>query len=105
MQPSIHSLALAGVLTTCLFAAPAFALPLISEVFYDGVGSDNGQSFVYIVKDDNTVARRNVRTGLITDDGVAIVEGLTGTEKVVLRAGGFLKPGEKVSPKVRREQD
>ena len=46
MQPSIHSLALAGVLTTCLFAAPAFALPLISEVFYDGVGSDNGQSFV-----------------------------------------------------------
>ena len=40
MQPSVQSLALAGVLTTCLFAAPAFALPLISEVFYDGVGSD-----------------------------------------------------------------
>jgi hypothetical protein len=35
------ALALAG-----LGAAPAAALPVISEVFYDAVGSDDGQSFV-----------------------------------------------------------
>jgi hypothetical protein len=35
--------ALAGAL---LGAAPALALPLISEVFYDAVGTDDGQSFV-----------------------------------------------------------
>ena len=29
-----------------LAASPALALPLISELFYDAVGSDNGQSFV-----------------------------------------------------------
>ncbi len=39
-----HAVACATV--ACLFAGPASALPLISEVFYDGVGSDDGQSFV-----------------------------------------------------------
>ncbi|MBW2271989.1 MAG: hypothetical protein JRG96_01860 [Deltaproteobacteria bacterium] len=32
----------------CLVCAPATATPLISELFYDAVGSDNGQSFVEI---------------------------------------------------------
>ena len=91
-----------GGFATATIASGTLVAPKLPE---SAIQDDNGQSFVYIVKDDNTVARRNVRTGLITDDGVAIVEGLTGTEKVVLRAGGFLKPGEKVSPKVRREQD
>jgi hypothetical protein len=34
------------VATLLLAARPAAALPLISEVFYDAVGSDDGQSFV-----------------------------------------------------------
>ena len=29
-----------------LGAAPAFAVPLLSEVYYDAVGVDDGQSFV-----------------------------------------------------------
>jgi hypothetical protein len=33
-------------LSVGLLAPPAFALPLIAEVFYDAVGSDNGHSFV-----------------------------------------------------------
>ena len=32
----------------CLVCAPAAATPLISELFYDAVGSDNGRSFVEI---------------------------------------------------------
>lgn len=39
----VHWAALASAL---LGAAPAGALPLISEVYYDAVGSDDGQSFV-----------------------------------------------------------
>ncbi len=36
----------AALLLTLLGAAPAGALPLISEVYYDAVGVDDGQSFV-----------------------------------------------------------
>jgi hypothetical protein len=40
-------LALGAALVSALLAAvPAGALPLISEVYYDAVGSDDGQSFV-----------------------------------------------------------
>lgn len=63
--------------------------------------SDDKGSFVYIVNKDGRVERRGVRTGLVTADGIAVTQGLNGTEQVVLRAGGFLNPGDKV--KVRRE--
>lgn len=39
---------LLAALALSLFAGPALALPLISEVFYDAVGSDNGLSFIEI---------------------------------------------------------
>ncbi len=52
MKCSAHTLApalaLACATVACLLAGPAFALPIISEVFYDAVGSDNGKSFVEI---------------------------------------------------------
>ena len=60
--------------------------------------SDDKGSFVYIVGRDNKVARREVKTGVVTSEGIAIAEGLSGTERVVLRAGGFLNPGETVKP-------
>ena len=40
--------------------------------------------------------------GQVSDAGVAIASGLDGTERVVLSAGGFLAPGQKVKPIVRR---
>jgi len=61
--------------------------------------SDNRGSFVYVVGPNNKVARRPVRTGIVTADGIAISEGLTGGERIVLRAGGFLQAGETVNPK------
>lgn len=60
--------------------------------------SDEKGSFVYIVGRDNKVARRDVRTGIVTAEGIAITGGLNGTERVVMRAGGFLNPGETVKP-------
>jgi RND family efflux transporter MFP subunit len=62
------------------------------------IQSDEKGRFVYVVGNDNKVHRRAVRTGIVTADGVAIVEGLTGNERVVLRAGGFLADGDKVKP-------
>ena len=39
-----------------------------------------------------------MKTGAVTPAGIAVVEGLNGNERVVLRAGGFLNPGETVRP-------
>lgn len=62
--------------------------------------SDSRGSFVYVVGRDNKVVRQPVKTGLVTDNGIAITEGLSGTERIVLRAGAFLQPGETVNPKL-----
>nr|WP_241233584.1 efflux RND transporter periplasmic adaptor subunit [Altericroceibacterium xinjiangense] len=58
--------------------------------------SDEQGSYVYIVDANNKVVRRPVTTGLVTDQGIAIASGLTGRELVILRAGGFLNPGDTV---------
>lgn len=64
--------------------------------------SDEKGSFVYLVGRDNKVVRRNVQTGIVTPGGIAVTAGLNGTERVVLRAGGFLNPGETVKPQRAR---
>jgi len=64
-----------------------------SAVLADGEGS-----FVYVIDQDNKAQRRAIRTGMVTPSGVVVTEGLTGSERVVLRAGGFLTPGESVKP-------
>ena len=60
--------------------------------------SDEKGNFVYVVDAGNKVQRRAVKTGAVVPGGIAVVEGLSGTEQVVLRAGGFLNPGETVRP-------
>lgn len=60
--------------------------------------SDTQGSYVYIVGKDNKAERRPVKQGQITPQGIVIIEGLNGTERVVLRAGGFLQPGEAIKP-------
>ena len=64
--------------------------------------SDDKGSFVYIVGNDNKVVRRDVVVGMVTDDGITIAQGLSGRERVVMRAGGFLRPGDKVKPVAMR---
>ncbi len=62
------------------------------------IQSDDKGSFVYIVGSDNKVARRNIKIGQVSDDGVTIASGLNGTERVVRSAGGFLAVGQQVHP-------
>ncbi|WP_324740747.1 efflux RND transporter periplasmic adaptor subunit [Tsuneonella sp. CC-YZS046] len=64
------------------------------------IQSDEKGSFVLIVGKDDKVIRRPVKTGLVTENGIAIVQGLTGGERVVLRAGGFLSEGDRVKPRL-----
>lgn len=62
--------------------------------------NDSKGSFVYIVGPDNKAQRRDVVIGEVSAAGLSVTSGLNGTEKVVLRAGGFLSPGESVQPKI-----
>jgi len=72
--------------------------PVLPE---SAVLSDDKGSYVYVVGKDNKVVRRNVTTGTITPRGIAIASGITGKERVVLYAGGFLNPGETVRPQMQ----
>jgi multidrug efflux pump subunit AcrA (membrane-fusion protein) len=61
-------------------------------------------SFVYIVGKGNKVQQRPVKVGSVTANGLIIEQGLDGTERVVLYAGGFLNPGETINPKLLKKQ-
>ncbi len=74
----------------------AMQAPLLPE---SAVQSDPKGNYVYLVGPDNKVVRRDVVVGIVNETGVSIIGGLDGTEQVVLSAGGFLNPGEKVAPK------
>jgi hypothetical protein len=66
------------------------------------VMSDDKGNYVFVIGADNRVERRNITTGTVGDQGVSIATGLNGTEKVVVSAGAFLRPGEKVAPVMAR---
>jgi RND family efflux transporter MFP subunit len=90
-DPAIHP----GGFASATLNAGAVVAPRLPE---SAIMSDEKGSYVYIIDKDNKVVRRDVKTGTVTDQGTAIASGLNGNERVVLRAGGFLNPGDKVRP-------
>jgi RND family efflux transporter MFP subunit len=59
--------------------------------------SDSHGAYVFVVDSENRVQRRAVRVANAIADGIVIAEGLTGTERVITTAGGFLREGERVA--------
>lgn len=86
-----------GGFASAVIRAGSVVAPKLPE---SAILSDNAGSFVYVVGPGNKAVRRAVRTGTVTADGIAVIEGLSGGERVVLRAGGFLQPGETINPKL-----
>jgi RND family efflux transporter MFP subunit len=84
-----------GGFATATIKSGTVIAPVLPE---SAILSDNKGSFVYIVGPGNKALRRDVKTGGVTAAGIAVTEGLSGSERVVLRAGGFLQPGELVKP-------
>jgi RND family efflux transporter MFP subunit len=68
---------------------------------HSAVLSDDKGNYVYLINGKNEVERRNIKIGTVDENGVTIVEGLSGRERVVLSAGPFLNPGQKVHPRVQ----
>jgi RND family efflux transporter MFP subunit len=76
--------------------AGATTAPLLPQ---SAVLSDEQGNYVYVINPNNMVERRNVKVGSVSDAGVTVTEGISGQESVVLSAGPFLNPGQKVAPK------
>jgi len=63
--------------------------------------SDDNGNYVYVINGKNEVERRAIKIGSVEDQGVTIAEGISGNERVVLSAGPFLNPGQKVKPQLQ----
>lgn len=74
--------------------AGATTAPLLPQ---SAVLSDEKGNYVYLINDKNEVERRAVTIGTVDENGVAVTSGLSGNESVVLSAGPFLNPGQKVN--------
>lgn len=84
-----------GGFASARITAGGAVAPLLPQ---SAIQSDAKGNFVYILNTKDEAERRAVTTGEVSDAGVAITSGLTGTERVVLTAGAFLNPGQKVIP-------
>lgn len=62
------------------------------------IQSDDKGNFVYVMGPGDKIVRRSIKVGEVSDSGVSIIAGLNGTEQVVLSAGAFLTPDQKVKP-------
>src|SRR5689334_10753249 len=75
--------------------------PLLPQ---SAVLSDDKGNYVYVINGKNEVERRDIQIGTVNDNGVTIASGLSGDERVVLSAGPFLNPGQKVNPRRQAAQ-
>jgi RND family efflux transporter MFP subunit len=90
-----------GGFASATIRAGSAEAPLLPQ---SAVLSDEKGNYVYIVNGENKVVRRDVTPGVVSDEGVAIASGLNGTEHVVVTAGAFLNPGQKVDPQLVKPQ-
>lgn len=88
-----------GGFATATIASGTVVAPILPE---SAVLSDRDGAYVLIVNGEDKAERRAVTTGTVTSKGIVIAEGLTGTERVVLRAGGFLTEGETVNTQLAK---
>lgn len=86
-----------GGFASAVIDSGAVVAPMLPE---SAIQNDAKGSFVYVVDAKGIAHRRPVTTGLVTADGIAVTSGLNGSEKIVLRAGGFLNDGDKVKTKL-----
>jgi RND family efflux transporter MFP subunit len=91
-DPSIRP----GGFAEAKIASGSTTAPLLPQ---SAVMSDAQGNYVYVLNAKNEVERRDIKVGSIDDEGVTVVAGLSGQEAIVLSAGAFLNPGQKVAPR------
>jgi multidrug efflux pump subunit AcrA (membrane-fusion protein) len=64
------------------------------------ISSQQGMKFVYVVKPDNTIERRNIQTGTLFEGMRIVRDGVKAGESVVSTRLQMLQPGMPVMPVV-----
>ncbi|MDF7776175.1 efflux RND transporter periplasmic adaptor subunit [Sphingomonas sp. AOB5] len=90
-----------GGFASARIIAGAQVAPLLPQ---SAIQSDEKGNFVYILDGQDRAKKRPVTTGDVSDEGVVITSGLEGNERVVLTAGAFLNPDQKVKPVQQKKQ-
>jgi HlyD family secretion protein len=70
---------------------PAYMVPLESVV------SADGYSYVFVLSEDNVVARRRIEIGSVHEESIEVIDGLEAGQRIVNKGAGFLKDGDRVS--------
>lgn len=96
--PRADALRAGGFATVVIEGAQA-QRPLVPQ---SAVLSDREGSYVLVIGKGDIVRRVPVTVGATSPEGVAILSGLTGAERVVVSAGAFLRPGEKAAPQMAK---
>jgi multidrug efflux system membrane fusion protein len=65
-----------------------------------GVGTDQGQKFVYVVGDKNKVEYRKVKTGALVKEERVIEEGIKPGERIIVSGLQRVRPNAEVVPKL-----
>lgn len=71
---------------------------LAPQLPQSAIQSDDKGNYVYVIDAKDQVVRQPIKVGQVSDAGVSIAAGLNGDERVVVSAGAFLNPGQKVKP-------
>jgi multidrug efflux pump subunit AcrA (membrane-fusion protein) len=67
-----------------------------SMVSLSSIVTQDGYTYVFVVSDQQLVARRRVETGAVRGKQIEIVSGVQPGERVVDKGAGFLKDGDRV---------
>jgi RND family efflux transporter MFP subunit len=92
----------AGLFSAGLFGrvrvtgTPSYSALLLTD---EAIGTDQTNKYVFVVGEDGTVERRNVRLGPLVDGLRVVREGVAGEDWVITRGLQRARPGLKVEPK------
>lgn len=89
-----------GGFASVVIQSGATTSPILPE---SAIQNDKNGSFVYIVDGNGKVVRREVKVGEVIENGIPVLAGLDGTEKIIVFAGAFLNVGEKVNAVMQKK--
>lgn len=91
-----------GLLSPGLFVRLRFPVSPEHEALLvqeEALGTDQGQRFLYVLNEENEVAYRRVKIGILDNGRRVIEDGLKPEERIIVKGLQRVRPGDKVAPK------
>jgi RND family efflux transporter MFP subunit len=94
LAPEGHAVGVGMLAEVTLAAGESYPAVVVPK---DAVVQDGRKTFLFVILEDGTVERRDVRPGGAAGDRIAIPEALRAGERVVVRGNERLLPGDRVA--------